>query len=357
MPGTYQALSRNPDRHFALRRASAAVDWALICWRRQGWLLAPPFLAGCEGIQSALSPRSVDAGSYFILGNIMFTAGAIIFVIVLTITLLAAWRSAWLPLWLQGHSLILWAGLVFPVIALSALLAYGLLLTRQGNTGDGATLPTVEITAHQFWWRIRYLTSEGGVDFETANELRLPVGQKVRLTLKSADVIHSFWIPSLAGKIDMIPGRTTVLHISAEQSGIYRGQCAEFCGLQHANMALHAIATSDAEFSEWLARQREPARPADESLRTNGYAVFRSNGCDACHTIRGTDAAGTGGPDLTHVGSRHSVGAGMLPRNMGTIAGWIAGNQHIKPGNPMPAYETIGATELRILAGYLESLR
>lgn len=319
--------------------------------------MSPLLLIGCEGSQSALAPRGTDAEGYFFLGNIMFVAGTVIFAAVLAMTLIAALRPSRLPVWLRGHSLIVGAGLVFPTVALSALLAYGLLLTRQGNAGDDATLPTIEVTAHQFWWRVRYLTSQGEIDFETANELRLPVGQTIRLTLKSADVIHSFWVPSLAGKVDMIPGRTTILHISAGQSGIYRGQCAEFCGLQHANMALYAIAISAADFSEWQAKQREPAALTADPLRTDGYAAFRSHGCGACHTIRGTDAAGTAGPDLTHIGSRYSVGSGMLPRNTGTIAGWIAGNQHIKPGNPMPAFGTIRAAELRVLAGYLESLR
>ena len=353
---TYQAPTRKPDRRFAIRGAGNVADVAL-AFRRSGRLLPPLLLTGCEGIQSSLSPRGADAESYFILGNVMFAAAGIIFALVLAITAMAALRPDRLPFWLKGHALILGAGLAFPVVALSALLIYGLLLTRQGNAGDDATMRTIEVTAHQFWWRVRYLTPQGEVDFETANELHLPVGQEVRLMLKSADVIHSFWIPSLAGKIDMIPGRTTVLYLSASQEGLYRGQCAEFCGLQHANMALYARAVTEGEFSDWLIQQREAASLAGGPAQTNGLSVFRSSGCGACHTIRGTDATGTAGPDLTHIGSRHSIGAGILPRNIGTIAGWIAGNQHIKPGNPMPAYDTIGAADLRALAGYLEGLR
>ncbi len=357
MTGTDHALFRNSGRPAIYRRTGmvAGMPGAVLQFQMQFQRLLSPFsfilLTGCEGVQSALAPGSPDAERYFMLSNIMFVAGGIIFILVMALAATAALRPDRLPSWLKGRSLILGAGLVFPVVALSLLLSYGLLLTRQGNAGQESDMPTVEITAHQFWWRIRYLTPAGEVDFETANELRLPVGRKMRLILTSADVIHSFWIPSLAGKTDLIPGRTTILHLSAGRAGIYRGQCAEFCGLQHANMSLYAMAAPEAEFSGWLAQQRTAASQVD------GHSIFRTNGCGTCHTIRGTDATGNIGPDLTHFGSRRFIGAGMLPSNIGTIAGWIAGNQHIKPGNPMPAFDTIGGADLRALAGYLESLR
>lgn len=287
----------------------------------------------------------------------MFAGGAVIFIAVLALTAVAATRPASLPQWLRGHALILGAGLAFPIVLLTVLLAYGLYLTGKGNTGMLSGLPEIEVTGHQFWWRVRYLKPSGETDFETANELRLAVGRPARLLLKSADVIHSFWVPSLAGKIDMLPGRVTILHLSAEREGVYRGQCAEFCGLQHANMALNVLAMPEDAFAGWQMQQRRQAIVPEESELVHGREVFAANGCGVCHTVRGTGATGLLGPDLTHMGSRYSVGAGMLPRNAGTLAGWIAGGQHIKPGNPMPSYDRLPSTDLRALAYYLDSLK
>jgi len=170
----------------------------------------------------------------------------------------------------------------------------------------------------------------------------------VELSLVSADVIHSFWVPSLAGKVDLLPGRSTRLHLTADRPGVYRGQCAEYCGGPHAKMAFHVIAETPEGFEAWRKNQRRPAAA--------GNALFAAR-CATCHTVRGTSAAGTLGPDLTHVGSRMSLGAGTLPNNEGTLAGWIASSQHIKPGNLMPSFKDLTGEELRALAIYLEALK
>jgi cytochrome c oxidase subunit II len=184
--------------------------------------------------------------------------------------------------------------------------------------------------------------------FETANEIRIPVGRPVELILRSADVLHSFWVPVLAGKLDMVPGKENRLRVRADRAGQFRGQCAEYCGGPHAQMALYVVALPESEFEAWADRQKAPSR--DENR------LFLAH-CAACHTVRGTPAAGVLGPDLTHVGSRLSIGAGILPNNAGTIGGWIASSQHIKPGNLMPSFEHFSGEELRALSRYVESLK
>jgi cytochrome c oxidase subunit 2 len=229
---------------------------------------------------------------------------------------------------------------------LAALLVYSLV---RGEAVQAPADPAlrIEVTGEQWWWRVRYLDARGERDFETANEIRIPAGQPVQLELKSADVIHSFWVPSLAGKLDMIPGRTNRLTLNAARPGEYRGQCAEYCGGPHAFMAFFVIAETEDGFAGWIASQRR------EAGKANSLFVAR---CGACHTVRGTAAAGTLGPDLTHVGSRRTIGAALLPMNRGSLAGWIASSQHLKPGNLMPSFRHFSGEELRELAAYLESL-
>lgn len=190
-----------------------------------------------------------------------------------------------------------------------------------------------------------------------ANEIYVPVGRAVEIALKSDNVIHSFWVPALAGKVDMIPGRTTRIVVQAREPGVYRGQCAEYCGIQHSWMAFYVVAVPEEEYRKWLARQAAPApEPADAVLR-KGREAFFSGGCGACHTVRGTTAAGTLGPDLTHVGGRRSIAAGRLDNHAGTLAGWIADSQTIKPGNLMPSTTVYSGEELRAVAAWLESLQ
>jgi cytochrome c oxidase subunit 2 len=211
------------------------------------------------------------------------------------------------------------------------------------------------VTAKQWWWRFEYLTPTGAV--ETANELRLPRGERLALELASPDVIHSFWVPSLAGKMDMIPGRVTRLALEPTRTGTFRGTCAEYCGASHALMAFSVVVMEPEEFRAWLAREARPAETPIDPEATRGQMAFISNGCTACHTIRGTPAIGRIGPDLTHVGSRRQIAAETLPNDQASLARWIVDSEDIKPGVHMPAFRAIERDELSALAAYLSGLK
>ncbi len=231
-------------------------------------------------------------------------------------------------------------------------------LTGKATAGGGAPPNhlVVEVTGNQWWWQIRYLNDDPARILTTANEIHIPVGRPILIRGVSADVIHSFWIPNLQGKRDLIPSRVTTEWFQADQPGRYRGQCAEFCGLQHAHMALWVVAESPDQFETWMARQLEPAAPPSNPVAQRGQQVFLSHACILCHTIRGTTAAGQVGPDLTHLASRLTLAAGTLPNNKGNLAGWITDPQTIKPGNHM-ATVPISADEMQPLLEYLESLQ
>jgi cytochrome c oxidase subunit 2 len=214
---------------------------------------------------------------------------------------------------------------------------------------------SIQVTGKQWWWRVEYRNSAGTV--ETANEIRLPVGQRVGLRLSSPDVIHSFWVPSLAGKMDMIPGRVTRLALEPTQTGVFRGACAEYCGASHALMAFSVVVMESNDFDAWLEAQARAAETPTEPSAVRGAAAFVADGCTACHTIRGTPAAGRIGPDLTHIGSRLRIGAETLPNEPEALIRWIGDTDRIKPGVHMPAFRTLGSDELSSLAAYLRSLR
>jgi cytochrome c oxidase subunit 2 len=213
----------------------------------------------------------------------------------------------------------------------------------------------IAVTGEQYWWRVRYLRDDGA-PVELANEIRLPVGEPVELTLDSRDVIHSFWIPSLGGKMDMIPGRRTRLVLEPTRIGELRGACAEFCGTSHAHMGFAAVVTDRAGFDAWLAEQALPARTPAGPAATRGGELFLANGCGACHTVRGTPANGVLGPDLTHVGSRRTIGAGVLPTSREGFAAWIARTAELKPKVHMPAFGMLAAGDVKDIAAYLEGL-
>jgi cytochrome c oxidase subunit 2 len=240
-------------------------------------------------------------------------------------------------------------GLVVPV----AILMVVAVATVQATTTvrqpeDGAL--RVEVIAHDWWWEVRYPDR----DVITANEIHIPVGRQVEIGLHTADVIHSFWVPQLAGKIDTIPGQRNVLRLEADREGTFRGECAEFCGLQHANMNFLVIAQSGAAFERWAARQARPvAEPADEQA-ARGRVVFERESCAGCHTMRGTSATGKLGPDLTHFGSRRTLGAATAANTTANLTQWISDAQIIKPGNLMPSLYLSGP-DLEALVAYLES--
>jgi cytochrome c oxidase subunit 2 len=287
------------------------------------------------------------------LGLVLYIGGGLILALVLALTAYGVARG---PQRISTRRWIIGGGLAFPIVTLAGLLVYSISVSNSLHTHASHDALRVHITGKQWWWEVRYELPDN--EFVVlANELHLPVGQSMELILTTSDVIHSFWIPAIAGKVDMIPGRSNRLVIKTDAPGVYRGQCAEFCGLQHALMAFHVIAEPQDQFDAWLARQRQPAlRIQDASLQV-GYQLFIKGGCAKCHTIRGTAATGTTGPDLTHVGSRHSLAAGILRNHIGTMAGWIAGAQDVKPGNAMPSNYTYSGQELRTLSAWLENLQ
>jgi cytochrome c oxidase subunit 2 len=215
---------------------------------------------------------------------------------------------------------------------------------------------SIDVTGSLYWWSMSYRRTSELTGIATANELRLPAGEPVELSLRSNDVIHSFWAPNLAGKTDMIPGRVTRMVIQADRPGIYRGQCAEYCGLQHSLMAFDVIVLPRREFDAWLARLTQPVREPPTPELQQGRDLFVSIGCGECHTVRGV-VESRRGPDLTQVGARRTIGAGTLPGGVGNIAAWIASAQHLKPGNAMRSYDQLEGPQLRALAYYLESLK
>jgi cytochrome c oxidase subunit 2 len=256
----------------------------------------------------------------------------------------------------RPHHFVIWGGAVIPTIVLIAVFVAAMRVTGLFPPPAPRDALSVQVTGNQWWWKIEYHDPDLSKWFVTANELHIPVGRPVRVTLVASDVIHSFWVPRLQGKLDLIPGDTNEIRLLADTAGDYRGQCAEYCGAQHAHMGFHVIAEDPAAFNAWVESQRAAAAPPTDSLTHLGQQLFVSGPCSACHTIRGTPALGKVAPDLTHVGSRRTIAAGELPNTLGTMEAWITNAQSIKPGARMPSITQYNGTELRALATYLESL-
>jgi len=305
----------------------------------------------------ALNPAGFFAGSISTLSWVLFAMAGVVLLVVFAALGLALFGPRRLQRRLGGERLIWIGGVAFPVVVLTALLVYGLSLTSrltQEPTGDELR---VRVTGEMWWWRVAYLDAAGREVVRDANEVHIPAGRPVVFEVTSADVIHSFWVPRLAGKIDMIPGRVNLIRMQADAPGAFGGQCAEYCGAAHALMGLVVVAHEPADFDSWLASRRAPPPPPVDLLALQGAQVFGASGCGACHAVAGTAANGLAGPDLTRVGARRSLGAGILPNNRGTLAGWVANSQEIKPGNRMPNYSVLSGPELVSLSAYLESLK
>lgn len=252
--------------------------------------------------------------------------------------------------------LIIGGGAVLPTIILAGYLVYGLSMLPDILAPAPEGSLRVHVSGEQWWWRVRYPTETGG-SVELANEIRMPVDEPVEFILESPDVIHSFWIPSLGGKIDMVPGRVNRLTLEATKTGVFRGACAEYCGESHALMAFYAVVMERDAFDEWLRQQAAPAAAPESPAAATGEELFLANGCGACHAVRGTPADGVVGPDLTHVGSRLSLGAAVLANERDDFVRWVAETDRVKPGVHMPAFGMLPEDELRALAAYLEGLR
>lgn len=305
----------------------------------------------------ALDPAGPFAQSIGALSWTLFVMGAVVFVIVAITLGLALFGGERMRARLSGESLIWIGGLAFPIVVLSGILIYGLAVTARTTPEIGPDTMRVRVTGEMWWWRVAYLDGQGREVLQDANEVHIPAGRPVAFELESADVIHSFWVPRLHGKLDMIPGRRNILVLQADQPGVYGGQCAEYCGGPHALMGLVVVVHAPEAFDRWRADQDRIVPVSADTRVARGAEVFAASGCGACHTVRGTEANGLAGPDLSRMGSRRTLGAGILPNNRGTLAGWISDSQAIKPGNRMPPYEVLSGEDLHAVAAYLEAQR
>jgi len=301
------------------------------------------------GAQTSLATAGEGAAAIYDLTFWMTVGFGVVFVCVVALTWFA-WRRE-----IPARSWWVWSGgIVLPLIAIAVLLV-GSTTTLIGMTRSSEDAVVIEVTGHQFWWDVVY--EPQGRQIRDANEIFLPAGLPVEFHLKSEDVIHSLWIPSISGKMDMIPGRTNILRVTATEPGRYRGQCAEFCGLSHPKMAFEVVVLPPDQFENWLTITAGEARDAARPELLAGRQVFLDAGCAACHAIRGVAEGARLGPDLTRVGGRGSLGAGMWRMNQGNLAGWIADVGDMKPGAQMPSYNHLSGPDLRALSAYLESLK
>jgi cytochrome c oxidase subunit 2 len=317
-------------------------------------------LSGCGGIQSSLNPHGRGSERVAGLWWVLFWVAVAVFVFFLLYLIVAVirpyvWRRADQQEPTGGNAIIIITGAVIPMIILVVVFAAAILPSMNALSAPAAPpIFTVEVIGHDWWWEVHYLDS----GFTTANEIHIPVGKPVKIELTSADVIHSFWVPELQRKMDLIPGITNTTWIEADKAGVYRGQCAEFCGLGHAHMAFDVVADPPDQFATWLAdQQRTPPIPTGQDpVVLRGEQVFLGSACVYCHTVKGTNASGKIGPDLTHIMSRQTLAAGTLPNTPGNLLGWIENPQVIKPGNKMPPTSLTGP-DLQALLAYLQTLK
>ncbi|HEY0962673.1 MAG TPA: cytochrome c oxidase subunit II [Pseudomonadales bacterium] len=309
-------------------------------------------LGGCEGAQSMFTPMALEAERIVFLFFVMLGGAAAIFIFVFVCLWLACRGPDGARRRLGSETLVFRLGLLFPIVLLSVLLLWGFRLLGLASGSGAEPGLVVRVEGEQWWWRVTYVRADGSL-VESANELRLPIETEVLLELTTADVLHSFWIPAWAGKVDMIPGRTNQLRLRLSATGVVQGQCAEYCGGAHALMGLYGEAMEPADFDAWLARE---AGDAIASSEADGRAAFLASGCGACHRVRGEDAPGRDGPDLTHIGSRYSVGAGVLQNGVDALEQWIARHPVLKPDNRMPPFDFLTNAEREAIARYLASL-
>ncbi len=320
-------------------------------------------LAGCGGGQSSVNPAGEQSERVFSLLQLMTWVCGSMYLLVLVSLGWALWRAR-RPLRASAvaaagdarldRTLAVWAGVI--VAGLSVLTVASFLADRALAAVSDHDALEVRVTAHQWWWRIEYRDPSTGAWVETANELHLPAGRTARVALGSADVIHSFWVPNVAGKMDVIPGRANVIRLTPHRLGWFRGQCAEFCGTQHAHMAFDVKVESADEFRVWFDRQARDATPPTDPLLVRGRQVVTEGACAQCHVVRGTAAGGRPGPDLTHVGSHRSLAAGTVPLSRNALQGWILQPQALKPGTLMPPV-ALEPADADAAARYLESLQ
>jgi len=338
------------------------------------FLMATTLLTGCGGLQSVVNPAGPQSNHISKLWWMMFYVSAAVFVVVIIFLFLAlAHGRKRNALSSPGHyvppeltplpegekkkrNLVL-SATVLTVVILFLFLMESFFVGR-GLTSELSSKQevSIEVTGHQWWWEVRYMNVDASSIFTTANEIHIPVGVPVTLTLKASDVIHSFWVPNLHGKKDLIPGKLSTIWLQADLAGVYRGQCAEYCGHQHAHMALWVIAEPAEQFNTWLQTQIQSAVPPANESQKRGQQVFLSSSCVMCHTISGTTAGSNIGPNLTHVAGRNTIAAATLENTRDHLSKWVTDSQQVKPGNRMPP-SLLSPEDLQALLDYLQSLK
>ena len=306
-------------------------------------------------MQSALQTAGREAARIADIYFWMSAGGAVIWLAVIAIALFAS-RTPRQPTHRASIWTIAGGGVIFPVAVLLLLMFIGFSELPHIIRPAADDRMRLEITGHQWWWRVKYVRPSQA-PIELANEIRLPVGRRVDALLASRDVVHSFWIPPIAGKLDLIPGRINRLPLEPTRTGTFRGACAEFCGASHARMNFIVEVMEGGAFDRWLERQSQPASAPGDAVAQRGHAAFLEHGCSTCHTVRGAGAFGVEGPDLTHVGSRRTIAAGQLPAEPEHFRQWISTSEILKPGAHMPAFAGLPDETLAALAAYLTQLQ
>lgn len=327
-------------------------------------VILTPWSAACAGMQSAVDAAGPAAGPVADLWWVLLAVCVVVQILVTAAVVIAITRRdrqdvATLLAHGEPRKLqVVIGATVATLLVLVGLVTYSVITDRRVSPlpGSDQSPVVVKVTGHMWWWEVEYIDDTAGRRFTTANELRVPVGRPVVVHLESRDVIHSFWVPNLAGKLDVMPGRRNTMWFQADRPGVYRGQCAEFCGLQHAKMAFVVVAEPEDEYEAWAEAYRQtPARPqTPDALR--GEQVFMASQCSLCHRVRGTRAWATVAPDLSRIGSRQTLAAGSLPNTRANMAAWISDPQGIKPGTFMPATQ-LDVDSLDALLTYLEGLQ
>jgi cytochrome c oxidase subunit 2 len=332
------------------------------------------FLAGCATLQSTTNTHGPAARSIHHLSlamSIVFLITTLVMWVLLAIALKRRRGSLkeHLPIDIGGgQAWIAIGGLAIPLLVLSVFFFLGLELLADfpihgmhggmhEAMGAPAAKPDILVVGHQWWWEVHYLNGDADQQFTTANEIHIPAHRAVNIELQSADVMHSFWVPSLHGKVDLVPGHANFIRIEASEPGNFIGQCAEYCGVQHAKMHILVVAQEPAAFDEWLANQRKPGVQPTSPEALMGQQAFLAGPCATCHTVRGTVAGGSVAPDLTHIGSRKYIAANSFPNDDAYLEAWITNAQSLKPGAKMPNITQYNGVQLRAIVDYLHQLQ
>jgi cytochrome c oxidase subunit 2 len=333
------------------------------------FLLIPWLLCGCQGFHSSLDPAGPMAGQIYHVIQMFLWVSVVVYVLVMVFAMLSIRRIRSrvdlmsdpimipLPEANRRPNRVIAAAVVVTVVILFGLMLTDFLAGRKIHAFAGSENQLViTVTGHQWWWEVVYQDATPSNIATTANEIHIPVGRPIKIELKSGDVIHSFWVPNLHGKKDAFPDHDTAIWLRADKEGEYDGQCAEFCGYQHAQMRMQVIAESEDKFQKWLKNARKSAPEPQTEMQKRGQQVFLGTTCVMCHTIQGTNAGARLGPNLTHVAGRKRIAAGTLPNLRGHLAGWIVDPQKIKPGVRMPQ-NPLAPQDLQALLEYIETLK